>query len=36
MFSDDDDARDALMAVVDALLIVALIIEIGALAGGMN
>ena len=35
MFSDDD-TRDALMAVVDALLIVALIIEIGALAGGMN
>jgi hypothetical protein len=35
MFSDDD-ARDGLMAVVGALIIVALIIEIGALTGGMN
>ncbi len=35
MFSDDD-TRDTLMAVVDALLILEPIIEIGALAGGMN
>jgi hypothetical protein len=39
MFSllpDDGDTRDALLAAIDALLIVALIVEIGALAGGLN
>jgi hypothetical protein len=30
---DDDDARAALMAVIDAALILALILEIGAFAG---
>jgi hypothetical protein len=30
---DEDDSRDALMAIVDTFLIFALIIEIGAFAG---
>jgi len=33
---DDDDTRDALLAVVEALLIIALIIEIGVFAGGLS
>jgi hypothetical protein len=32
----DDDTRDALMAVGDALLIIALIIEIVVFAGGLD
>jgi hypothetical protein len=30
---DEDDRRDAAMAVVDALLLIALVVEIGAFAG---
>jgi len=36
MFPDDGDTRGALLAVVDALLIIALIIEIGVFAGGLD